>query len=400
VSGSDKKLAIFGGDPVRKNLLPYGKQSIDESDIQSVIDVLHSDFITTGPKVEEFEECFANYVGSKYAVSFSSGTAALHGSVFAADVKNGDEVITTPMSFAASANCILYQGAKPVFADINPDTLNIDPKEIEANITNQTKAIIPVDYSGHPVDLDDILNIAESHNLIVIEDACHAVGAKFNNKSIGSISHMTVFSFHPVKQITTGEGGMVTTDNPDFAERLKVFRNHCIKTNYKEREKKGTWFYEVTDLGYNYRLTDIQCALGISQLKKLPKFLERRREIARKYDEYFKDLNLITPLAVKDNISHAYHLYVVKLNLDLLKVEKEEIFNSLRAEGIGVNVHYIPIYSHPFYKTNFPEYKGSCPNAEKAYDEILSLPIFPDMSDGDGEDVIKAVNKVIHYFKQ
>lgn len=398
MSVKNNKLAILGGDPVRKDLLSYGKQSIDESDIESVVEALRSDLLTTGPKVEEFENNFSDFVGSKYAVSFSSGTAALHGSVFATGVKEGDEVITTPMSFSATSNCILFQKGTPVFADILPDTLNIDPQQIKRNITKSTRAIIPVDYAGQPADLAEILDVADTDNLTIIEDACHALGAEYKGRKIGSISHMSVFSFHPIKQITTGEGGMVTTDNPDFAERLRMFRNHCIKTNYKEREKKGTWFYEVMDLGYNYRLTDIQCALGISQLRKLPNFLDKRKEIAKKYDEYFKKLNSITPLTVKDNISHAYHLYVIKLNPDSFKVGKEEIFNSLRAEGIGVNVHYIPIYRHPYYQAKFPKYKDCCPNAEKAYDEVLSLPIFPDMSDGDVEDVKTAFNKIIHYY--
>ena len=399
MSVDKEKLAIFGGDPVRKELLPYGKQSIDEDDIKSVVDVLRSDFITTGPKVEEFEKCFADFVGSKYAVSFSSGTAALHGSIFAANIKDGDEVITTPLTFCATANCVLFQRAKPVFADVTPDNLNIDPQQILKKITKKTRAIIPVDYAGHPADLDYIMDIADSYKLMVIEDACHAVGAEYNGKMVGSISHMTVFSFHPVKQITTGEGGMVTTNNHEFAEKLKIFRNHCIKTKYKEREKKGTWFYEVLDLGYNYRLTDIQCALGISQLKKLPEFLERRKEIARKYDDYFKEQKFISPLDVKENVSHAFHLYVIKLNLESFKVGKDELFNALRAEGIGINVHYIPIYNHPFYRTEFPEYTDSCPKAEKAYGEILSLPIFPDMNDKDVDDVVTAVKKVLSTYE-
>ncbi|MGB3945595.1 MAG: aminotransferase class I/II-fold pyridoxal phosphate-dependent enzyme, partial [Candidatus Saccharimonadales bacterium] len=258
----DKALAINGGRPVREALLPYGHQSVDEDDIQAVVETLRSDWITTGPKVTEFERAFADRVGSEYAASFSSGTAALHGSAFAAGLGPGDEAITTPMTFCATANSILYRGADPVFADVCPDTLNIDPEEVASRINSKTKAILPVDYAGHPADLDEIGELAERNELLVIEDACHALGAEYGGRRVGSISHMTVFSFHPVKHITTGEGGMVTTNDPELARKLRLFRNHGIEGDARQRQSKGQWYYEMVDLGYNYRLTDIGSALG------------------------------------------------------------------------------------------------------------------------------------------
>ena len=263
---SSEILAINGGSPVRKTLLPYGRQTLDDDDIHAIVNVLRSDWLTTGPKVEEFEEAFAARVGAKYAVSFSSGTAALHGAAFAAGLKAGDEAITTPMTFCATANCALYQGARPVFADVCRDTLNLDPEQAITKITSKTRAILPVDYAGHPADLDAILQIAERNGLIVIEDACHALGAEYRGRLVGSIAHMTVFSFHPVKHLTTGEGGMVTTERPDLAKTLRRFRNHGIDSDARQRQTAGQWHYEMVLLGFNYRLTDIGCALGLSQM--------------------------------------------------------------------------------------------------------------------------------------
>jgi UDP-4-amino-4,6-dideoxy-N-acetyl-beta-L-altrosamine transaminase len=331
-------------------VLPYGHQQIDQQDINAVVEVLRSDWITTGPKVDEFEEAFAAYVGSKCAVSFSSGTAALHAASFAAGLGPEDEAITTPMTFCATPNCVLYQGATPVFADICQDTLNIDPDEVRRRITNKTKAILPVDYAGHPADLDEILNLAEQHGLVVIEDACHALGAEYNGKRVGMISHLTVFSFHPVKHITTGEGGMVTTDNPDFARRLRIFRNHGIDSEPRQRQAEGQWHYEMVALGYNYRLTDIGCALGLSQLKRLPGNIARRRKIAARYSEAFNAVpGIITPM-VRPIVNPAWHLYPIRVDLKKLRVGRSEIFRELRAAGLGVNVHYIPVHLHPYYK--------------------------------------------------
>jgi perosamine synthetase len=287
---SQEVLAIDGGIPVRKTMLPYGRQSISEDDIQAVVDVLRSDWLTTGPKVLEFEEALAARVGAKYAVSFSSGTAALHGAAFAAGLKPGDEAITSPLTFAATANCVLYQGARPVFADVSPDTLNLDPDRLAERITPNTRAILPVDYAGHPADLDPILALAERHGLTVIDDACHALGAEYKGRRAGSIAHMSVFSFHPVKHVATGEGGMVTTDRADLAENLRRFRNHGISSDARQRHASGQWHYEMVQLGFNYRLTDIACALGISQLKKLEANLARRREIAARYTAAFWNL--------------------------------------------------------------------------------------------------------------
>lgn len=395
---SEEELAVNGGKPVRPTLLPYGHQIIDNDDIQAVVRVLQSDWITTGPKVAEFEETFAVYVGARHAVSFSSGTAALHAAAYAAGLKSGDEAITTPMTFCATSNSILYQRATPVFADVSSDTLNINPDEIEKRITDKTKAIIPVDFAGHPADLLAINEIASDNGLTVIEDACHALGAKYNEKKVGSISDLTVFSFHPVKHITTGEGGMVVTESLEMANRMRSFRNHGILSDFRQRALQGSWYYEMVDLGYNYRLTDIQCSLGLSQLGKLDKWLSRRRAIAAIYDSYFKDSAFVKPLGVRSDVSHAYHLYVVRINLDRLGKGRDAIFAALRAEGIGVNVHYIPVHLHPFYRMNLGTGPGMCPVAETAYGQILSLPMFSGMSDSDAHDVIDAVQKVTEVY--
>ena len=391
-------LAIHGGQPVRETLLPYGHQWIDEDDIRAVVEVLHSDWITTGPKVAEFEEAFAEYVGAKYAVSFSSGTAALHGAAFAAGLGPGDEAITTPMTFCATANCVLYQGARPVFADVCPDTLNIEPNEVAQRITLHTKAVLPVDYAGHPADLDAILELADRHGLVVIEDACHALGAEYKGKRVGSICHMTVFSFHPVKHITTGEGGMVTTDNAQLAHRLRVFRNHGIDSDARQRQAEGQWYYEMVALGYNYRLTDIECALGLSQLRRLDTNLARRRQIAARYTAAFRALPGVIPLTVRPDVNPAWHLYPIRLDLAKLPIGRAEIFRALRAEGLGINVHYIPVHLHPYYQEQFGCRGGEYPVAEQAYERLISLPMFHGMTDQDVEDVIRAVSKVVEYY--
>lgn len=397
-ASSDGSLAINGGKPVRSRLLPYGHQIIDDADIAAVVSVLKSDWITTGPKVGEFEEAFRAHVGAKYAVSFTSGTAALHAAAYAAGLRSGDEAITTPMTFCATANCILYQRATPVFADVSSDTLNINPEEIEARVNERTKAIIPVDFAGHPADLSLIGEIAEDRGLIVIEDGCHALGAKYNGQSVGSISDLTVFSFHPVKHLTTGEGGMVVTDSHEMASKLRTFRNHGIESDFRQRSLQGSWFYEMVDLGYNYRLTDIQCSLGLSQLGKQKNWLARRQAIAGIYDSAFRGNPYVKPLGLRPDVSHAYHLYVVRLNLPGLSAGRDEIFSALRAEGIGVNVHYIPVHLHPFYRQNLATGPGMYPVAEEAYDQILSLPIFPGMSDSDADDVVDAMNKVTEVY--
>ncbi len=396
-----QELAINGGKPVRDKLLPYGHQWIDEEDIKAVLEVLRSDWITQGPKVAEFEKEFAKYVGARYAVAVNSGTAALHAACFAAQIEKGDEVITTPITFAASANCVLYQGGTPVFADIKEDTLNIDPEEIKKKINQKTKALIPVDFTGLPVDLEEIQEIARKYNLIIIEDASHALGATYKGSKIGSISDMTVFSFHPVKHITTGEGGMITTNNEKYYERLKLFRTHGI-TKDKHRMSKcdGPWYYEMQELGYNYRLTDFQCALGLSQLKKIDRIIQQRREIIKKYNSEFKDISEIKiPQINPIDFNPAWHIYIIQLNLERLKVGRREVFEALRAENIGVNVHYIPVHLQPYYQKRFGYHKGDFPKAENYYPRAITLPVFPKMSEKDIDDVVKAVKKVINYYK-
>lgn len=385
---------------MNKKSIPYGKQWIDQDDIQSVIEVLKSDYLTTGPKIQEFEQKFADYVGSKYAVAIANGTAALHASCYAAGIDKEYEVITTPITFAASANCILYCGGTPVFADIDSKTYNIDPNAIKKNITSKTKAIIPVHYTGQPCNIDEIHKIAQKNNLIVIEDGSHALGASYKGKMIGSISDMTTFSFHPVKHITTGEGGMITTNNKRVYERLLLFRTHGITRNMDllENKDEGLWYYEQLDLGYNYRITDIQCVLGISQLNKIDRFLARRKEIVRKYNEAFKHLEEIETPYQDESGNSSWHLYVIKLNLDNLKIGRKEVFNALREKGIGVNVHYIPIYYFPYYQ-KLRYKKGLCPKAEDLYEKIITLPLYPKMSNEDVEYVIESVYEVVKKYK-
>ena len=396
VTPASEVLAINGGRPVRKMLLPYGRQSVDEDDIQAVVDVLRSDWLTTGAKVGEFEEAFAAWVGAKHAVSFSSGTAALHAAAFAAGLTADDEAITSPMTFAATANCVLYQGGTPVSADVSPDTLNLDPEQTASRVTPRTKVILPVDYAGHPADLEPILEIAERHGLVVIEDACHALGGEYRGRRVGDIAHMTVFSFHPVKHLTTGEGGMVVTSDARLAETLRRFRNHGISSEARQRQESGQWFYEMVLLGFNYRLTDIGCALGLSQLEKLAPNLARRREIAAQYTAAFRELAAIVSPTVREGVDPAWHLYPVRLNLEMLTAGRGEIFRALRAENIGVNVHYIPVHRHPYYRERFPN--ENYPVAEDAYERLISLPMFHSMTAQDVEDVIHVVTKVVDYY--
>lgn len=395
-----EKLAINGGEPIRKEYIPYGRQWIDDNDIQFVIDTLKGDYLTTGPTVKKFEERLANYVGAKYAVAVSNGTAALHMACFAAGIEKGDEVIVSAITFAASSNCVLYQGGTPIFADIDPLTYNIDPKDIEKKITSKTKAIIPVDFTGQAVDMEEIRRIADKYNLLIIEDAAHALGSEYKNKKVGSMADMTAFSFHPVKPITTGEGGVVTTNNEELYNKMMLFRTHGITRNPEHLTKdEGPWYYEQLSLGYNYRIPDIQCALGISQLDKIDLFVNRRREIVNKYNESFNDfIGIQTPFEA-DYSNSGWHLYIIRLQLDELTVGRREIFEALQAENIGVNVHYAPVYYHPYYES-IGYNKGLCPQAEKLYDEMITLPLFPKMEDNDIEDVIKAVKKVINHYRK
>ena len=373
--------------------IPYGHQCVDEDDIKAVVEVLRSDWITTGPAVNAFEKAVTELVGAEYGVAVSSGTAALHTAMFAIGIGPGDEVIVPPMTFAATANAVVFQGATPVFCDVSADTLLIDPKLVKSKINPKTKAIIAVDYAGQPSDYDRLHEIADKNNLVLVADACHSIGATYKGRQVGTLADLTVFSFHPVKHITTGEGGMVVTDNTAYFERMKMFRNHCINVDYMQRAEIGSWFYEIVDLGYNYRITDFQCALGISQLKKLPAWISRRQKIASKYNEAFVDLAEVCPLAVAQKVRHVYHLYVAKLQ----DIERDQVFSSLRAAGIGVNVHYIPVHLHPFYREQFGTKEEMCPVAEAAYERILSLPMFPAMTNEDVEYVISSLLDVLKH---
>jgi len=377
----------------RASFLSYGKQQIDEDDIAAVVETLRSPFLTQGPKVEEFEQAIAGYVGAKYAVAFSNGTTALHGACHAAGIGLGDEVITTPITFVASSNAVLYCGGTPVFADIDECTYNIDPLEIEKRITPKTKAIMPVDFTGQPVNLDAIIEIASRHNLIIIEDAAHSLGANYKGRKIGSQADMTMFSFHPVKPITTGEGGIITTDSEVFFEKLKLFRSHGIsKTSYSVEQ--GDWYYEMTELGFNYRMTDIQAALGLSQMRKIDGFIERRREIAALYNEKLASiLGIVLPKQLEKTES-GWHLYMIQLDNKVLTKTRREIFDEMRALNIGVHVHYIPVYWQPYYQGLGFE-RGLCPKAEKWYEQALTLPIYPGMMDEDIEDVVRVLGEVI-----
>lgn len=367
--------------------IPYGRQSIDEEDIQAVVETLRSDFLTTGPKVEEFEKCVADYVGAKYAVAISNGTAALHAACYAAGIGEGDEVITTPITFAASSNCVLYCGGKPVFADIDPVTYNIDPEDIKRKITGRTKAIVAVHYTGQPCDMDSIHEIAKEHNLIVIEDAAHALGAEYKGNKIGSMSDMTTFSYHPVKHITTAEGGMIMTNNKELYDKLILFRTHGITRDPKLLSRdEGPWYYEQIDLGYNYRITDVQCALGISQMRRLDDFVAKRREIAKRYNKAFSENpNIVVPFQ-KEGCNNSYHLYVIQVK----KVNRRQVFEELRASGIGVNVHYVPVYTFPYYREHGYE-AVTCKHAEELYENIISIPMYPGLTLEEQEYVIEKI---------
>jgi len=375
-------------------MLPYGRQSIDDDDVAAVERVLRGDWLTTGPSVNAFEKAVAKKAGATHGVAVASGTAALHAAAYAAGIGTGHEVIVPAITFAATANCVLYCDGHPVFADVERDTLNIDVESVEAHITEHTKAIIAVNFAGQPADWDALHAIADEHNLILIDDAAHALGATYRDRPVGSLAHLTCFSTHPVKPITSGEGGVVVTDDDRMLHVLRAFRNHGIAIDAKTRAERGDWVYEMDFLGYNYRLPDVLCALGLSQIEKLDAFNARRTEIAARYDEAFVELEAVSPLAQIDGRQSAWHLYVIRLELEKLTAYRRQIFQALRAEGIGVNVHYIPVYYHPYYERRGYS-RGLCPNAEAAYERILTLPLWPGMGDDDVDDVITAVRKVV-----
>ena len=395
-------LACKGGNPVRQSKLYYGRQWIDEDDIQAVASVLFSDFITCGPKVVELEQKLCDYTGAKHAVVVNSGTSALHCACIAAGIGPGDEVITSPLTFAASANCALYCGAKPVFADIKPETYNIDPESIRAHITEKTKAIVAVDFTGQAVEIEKIRNICNEHGLVFIEDAAHSIATKYNGVQVGALADMTCFSFHPVKTITGGEGGAILTNDEDLYKKLVLAHTHGITHDVELMEEKiheGPWYYEQISLGYNYRLTDFQAALIISQLGKIEFFKKRRKEIVQKYDEAF---STIPELFVQKEIPESdtcRHLYIIRLNLDMLTCTRRDFFDAMSAENVQCQIHYVPVYWFPYYQHLGYE-KGLCPIAEEVYKGIMSIPLYPKMSDQDVEDVIHAVKKVVAYYRR
>jgi len=395
-----EKPAICGGEPVRSTKIFYGHQFIDEDDIQAVVDVLKSDYLTCGPKIGELEEKLCEVTGAKYAVVCSNGTAALHIACLAAGVKPEDEVITTPITFAASANCALYCGAKPVFADINENTYNIDPAHVEKLTTERTKAVVAVDFTGQSVELDRLLAHCREHNLVLIEDGAHVIGTSYKGRMNGSIADMTTMSFHPVKTVTGGEGGAVLTNSKEYYEKLLLYRAHGITRDPKlmEHEPDGPWYYEQIALGMNYRMTDMQAALIISQLNKLPRFMERRKAIVKAYNEAFSRL---PQLFVQQEIPESdttRHLYILRIRPEKLTIDRKQFFEALAAENICCNVHYIPTYYFPYYE-KLGYKRGLCPKAEKLYAEEISLPLYYAMTDQDVEDVIRAVTRIAEYFK-
>lgn len=393
--------AIAGGVPVRDTKLYYGHQFVDQADVKAVEEVLTSDFLTCGPKVVELEAKLCALTGAAYAVAVSNGTAALHIAAMAAGVGAGDELITTPITFAASANCALYCGGKPVFADINPATYNIDPKSVQSKLTDRTKAVVAVDFTGQAAPLDELLAICREKGVTLIEDGAHSIGTKYRGKTVGSIADITTFSFHPVKTVTGGEGGAVLTNSRDIYEKLLLARSHGITKDEAcyVRESQGPWYHEQISLGYNYRLTDIQCALILSQIDKLEQFAARRREIVERYDAAFSQ---IPQLFVQQEIPESdtvRHLYILRIRPELLTIDRRGFFEAMAAENICCNVHYIPVYWHPYYE-KLGYKKGLCPNAEKLYEEMMSLPIYYSMTDQDVDDVIAAVRKIVAHYKK
>ena len=395
------ELAKYSGTPVRATKLGYGHQYIDETDIQAVVDVLKSDFLTCGPKVTELEQKLCALTGAAYCTAVSNGTAALHTACLAADIGPGDEVITTPITFAATVNAILYCGGTPVFADIDPQTYEIDPQSVEKHITEQTKAVIAVDFTGAPCDYDALRMICQKHHLLLIEDAAHSIGTRYRGTPVGSIADLTTFSFHPVKTVTAGEGGAVMSHDPELARRVLMYARHGITRdpNLLQEQGNSNWYYEQQMLGYNYRMTDIQCALALSQMNKLDRFAARRRELVHKYD---KELGKIPEVQIQkedDGADTVRHLYILRLDFTRLSCNRREFYDAMQAENIGVNVHYIPVYWFPYYQS-LGYRRGLCPNAEAYYESSLTLPLFYEMTSQDQADVIRAVKKLVEYYRK
>lgn len=397
-----EKLAINERNPVRKRKIYYSRQWIDDEDVDAVISVLKSDFLTCGPNVEKLERKLEEYTTAKHAVVVSSGTAALHCACIAAGIGFGDEVITTPLTFVASANCAFYCGARPVFADVDPETYNIDPESIEAHITEKTKAVVAVDFTGQAVKIKEIREICDKYNLIFIEDAAHSIGTKYDGQSVGSLADMTCFSFHPVKTVTAGEGGAVTTNDDGLYRKLVLAHVHGIEHDeefMEDASHEGPWYYEQLSLGYNYRMTDFQAALLLSQLRKIENFKKRRQEIAKQYDEAFKDMPEIIIQKKIPESDTCRHLYIIRLALNKLTCTRRQFFDALATENVQPQIHYVPVYWFPFYRHLGYE-KGSCPNAETVYSGIMSIPLYPKMTNQDVEDVICATKKVVEHYKK
>lgn len=395
------KLALYGGEPVRRTKLGYGHQYIDEADIQAVADVLKSDFLTCGPKVDGLEQRLCTLTGAPYCTAVSNGTAALHTACLAAGVGPGDEVITTPITFAATANAILYCGGTPVFADIDPETYEIDPASVEARITERTKAVVAVDFTGAPCDYGALRRICQKRGLVLIADAAHSIGTSCRGTPVGSIADLTTFSFHPVKTITAGEGGAVMSKDPELAQRVLMYARHGITRDQALLQDQGnsSWYYEQQLLGYNYRMTDIQCALALSQLDKLDRFAARRRELVQRYDQALGELPEVRIQKEYEGADTVRHLYILRLDLTKLSCDRREFYDAMQAENIGVNVHYIPVYWFPYYQS-LGYRRGLCPNAEAYYESSLTLPLFYGMTGQDQEDVIRAVKKLVEYYRK
>jgi len=382
-------------------LLPFHKPEITDEDVQSVVETLRSGWLTTGPKVKRFEEDFAKYLGCAHAVAVNSGTAALHLALDAIGIKEGDEVIVPTLTFAATAEVVIYFKANPVLVDCRPDTLNLDPDRIEKAITPRTKAIIPVHLAGQPCEMDRILELARQYNLKVIEDAAHALPASYHGKNVGAMGDITCFSFYATKTITTGEGGMATTENADWARRMRMMSLHGISLDAWDRyTDKGSWYYEIIHPGYKYNLTDIAAALGIEQLKRCNRFWEARRRIAGHYHEAFADLPEIQVPACASNIQHAWHLYVIQINAERLRINRQDFIKALKKENIGTSVHFIPLHLHPFYRDSFGYQPGDFPQASAVFQRIVSLPIYPAMTEADVRDVIVAVRKLVQEYRR
>lgn len=391
---ADDRLALLGGRPVRERLLPYARHTIESDDIAAVAEALAGEWLTQGPLVGRFEEALAAASGARHAVVFANGTAALHAASWAAGLGPGDEAITTPLTFAATANAVVYQGACPVFADIDPATLNLDPEAVKRAATELTRALLPVDFAGLPCDYDALLPLAREHGWVVVEDAAHALGATYGGRPVGVLADMTVFSFHPAKLITSGEGGAVLTNRAEFAERLRRMRHHGIR--YEDPARP--WRYAIESPGQNYRITDFQCALGLSQLGKLDRFWTARDRLARRYVERLAGSPFVELPGLPEDRRHGWHLFVVLLRLDRLAGDQDTVLRALRAENIGVQLHYPLVYRHPFYRQRFGYGPGLCPVAEGVEGRLLTLPLFPAMTEADQDDVLRALEKVFRHF--